>query len=679
MYFSYMKILQFPLFTIYLGLLFGILLFQNTALTTAVVAYTTVLLLLTLIASSYYSQKNSLYIKIFGALTFFLAVTLGIGTALLHQETRNPNHYTHQNWSPESLHNFDIILTDRIKSTHKNLRYQAQVVHINHQKSFGKIIFILPKKLSKQSFKIGNHLLVRGYLTHTSKPINPDAFDYGSYLNHQEIYAQLYAKGFRVGSYESSIWSEFSNFREHIITNLEKSFDDQTTLPIVIALILGQQQDISKEIIKDYQYAGAIHVLSVSGLHVGFLVLFINTLLKPIGNSKKGMRIKTLTILITLWSFALLAGLAPSIIRSATMFSCITIGLYLRRTVNIYHTLIVSQVLILLLKPSFIYDVGFQLSYLAVFFIVWLQPKLAEVWTPKNKIKQYFWGILTVSFAAQIGTLPLSLYYFHQFPGLFFITNIIILPVLGIVMALGLIVVLIATIQLVPKWVCIPLEVLLKGLNYCIHLIASFDTFVFRNIPFTSLLLLTTYLVIIAVILWAKKPKYPQILFVLTSILTFQLCYLFQKNKTFKEKELIVYHIPRHTLLTERIGKKIVVYADRTILQNQKTNPLLQTYSTAHFSHQTNGHLMPSYLYFNNQKIAIIDSDFSMKQHIKPDICVLITSPKINLERVIQNKKPKYIIADGSNRKSYIALWKKTCRKHKIPFHATGEKGFYKL
>lgn len=674
-----MKILHFPLFTIYLGLLFGIILSQKTATNTVVVYYFAILLLLFLILSLHYSKKNSLFLKAFGVLTFLLALTLGIGTASLHQETQNPNHYTRQNYNSESLLNFDIILTDRIKSTIKNERYQARLAHINHHKSFGKIILILPKKITPQPLKIGSHLYVRGYLTNNRSPNNPNAFDYGSYLKHQEIYAQLYAKGFKIGHYESSIWSEFSNFREHIITNLEKSFDDQSTLHIVIALLLGQQQDISKEILKDYQYAGAIHVLSVSGLHVGFLVLFINTLLKPIGNTKKGMRIKIITILITLWSFALLAGLAPSIIRSATMFSCISIGLYLRRSVNMYHTIIVSQLLILLLKPSFLYDVGFQLSYLAVFFIIWLQPKLAQLWIPKNKIKQYFWEILTVSFAAQVGTLPLSLYYFHQFPGLFFLTNIIILPVLGIVMALGLIVVLIATIQLVPKWVCIPLEVLVKGLNYCIHLIASFDTFVFRNIPFTSPLLLTTYLVIIAVILWANKPKFPQTLFVLTSIVTFQICLLIQKTITFKEEELIVYHISRHSLVTERNGKKIQLFADSTILKNKEANPVLLSYSTAHFSHITTSHITPNFIYFKHQKIAIIDSVISLKKGINPDICILISSPKINLERVIQNNKPKLIIADGSNRKSYIALWKKTCIKQKIPFHATSEKGFYKL
>ena len=102
-----------------------------------------------------------------------------------------------------------------------------------------------------------------------------------------------------------------------------------------------------------------------------------------------------------------------------------------------FHTLLVSILLILIVAPSFLFDVGFQLSYIALFFILWLQPWLSQLWKPKYKITKYLWDILTVSFAAQIGAFPLSIYYFHQFPGLFFITILIILPALGIIMALG--------------------------------------------------------------------------------------------------------------------------------------------------------------------------------------------------------------------------------------------------
>ena len=173
--------------------------------------------------------------------------------------------------------------------------------------------------------------------------------------------------------------------------------------------------------------------------------------------------------------FGILAGLAPSVLRSVTMFSFVAIGLFLRRSVNIYHTLLVSILLILLFQPSFLFDVGFQLSYIALFFIVWLQPLLANLWTPKNKIKNYIWDILTVSFAAQIGTLPLSIYYFHQFPGLFFVTNLIVIPLLGFIMSLGVLVMVFAAFNWVPFYPAKALEISIYYLDKIINTIASFE------------------------------------------------------------------------------------------------------------------------------------------------------------------------------------------------------------
>jgi competence protein ComEC len=129
--------------------------------------------------------------------------------------------------------------------------------------------------------------------------------------------------------------------------------------------------------------------------------------------------LKLCIIWFALWGFAVLAGLSPSVVRSVTMFSFVALGMHLKRQTNIFHTLLVSMLLILLFEPSFLFDIGFQLSYLALFFILWLQPIFLKWYKPDNQIVEYFWQLLTVSFAAQIGTLPLSLYYFHQFPGCF--------------------------------------------------------------------------------------------------------------------------------------------------------------------------------------------------------------------------------------------------------------------
>jgi competence protein ComEC len=450
-------------------------------------------------------------------------------------------------------------------------------------------------------------------------------------------------------------------------------------LHVVAALILGQQQDISPEIVHDYQFAGAIHILSVSGLHVGFILLFINFLLKPLRKNKVGNTIRLITILTSLWSFAILAGLSPSVVRSVTMFSFVAVGMHLKRSTNIYHTLIVSIFLILLFEPSFLFDVGFQLSYVALFFIFWLQPLLENLWTPNTKIAIYFWEILTVSFAAQIGAFPLSIYYFHQFPGLFFVTNLIIIPFLSFIMALGVLVMVLAAFDYVPEIPAKILEFSIYFLNKTINWVASFERFIIKDIPFNWQMLLSLYLLIVVVVIWFKRPNFNKLALALLAILLFQSTYFVTQWTNQKQKEWIVFNVKKNTIITERIGEGVTIFCNNSVQKEVTNNQTIKSYLVANFSAITNSKKLQNLYYFKNKKILIIDSLGVYQKEIEPDIIVLVQSPKLNLERLLQTYKPEMIVADASNFKTYIKVWEATCKKEKIPFHATGEKGFFRL
>ena len=676
-----MKILQFPLARIFIGFLFGILLCRIVSLNSVFVFTSLALGIVGLCISSLYSQKRPFYKILFGSFVFLVSFLVGISTAVIHKENSSPFHYTNQITDYEKVHNLDLLLVEKLKNTKKNNRYVCLVKELDGNRSNGKVILNIAKEDNAKNLKIGSHLMAIGLVFKNKNPLNPNLFDYGNYLENQEIYAQVYTKPnqIKIGNYESGLWAGFSNFRETIISNLEHSAISKEELNVLNALILGQQQDISPEVLKDYQYAGAVHVLSVSGLHVGFILLFITFLLKPISNSRKGSLLKLLIVVLSLWSFAILAGLAPSIVRSVTMFSFLAIGIHLRRTVNIYHTLLVSMLLILLFKPSFLFDVGFQLSYLALFFIIWLQPVLSSIWQPKNKIINYFWDIITVSFAAQIGAMPLSIYYFHQFPGLFFVTNLLILPLLGIIMAVGVLAVLIATFHTVPEFIAKPIEFLIAFLNRIIHWVASFDFFVFKNISFSTAMLSSSYLVIILIILWIKTPTFKRLTVAFTSILLLQIIFIIQKKQTQNNDELIIFNCKKNTIITKRIGNAVTLYSNDSIRENLSSNLLIQSYLVGNFCEAKAKKPLQNVLYFKHQKMLIIDSSCVYTKGIHPDVLVIIQSPKLNMQRLLKTYKPKEIVVDGSNFKSYIRLWEATCRKEKIPFHNTNEKGFYKI
>ncbi|MGZ9735131.1 ComEC/Rec2 family competence protein [Flavobacterium sp. GNP002] len=677
-----MKVLEFPLARITIGFISGIL-FAYYFHPSLLLLFILLSIFISTFGVLYFLFKNkSKNVFYFGLTTYLLSFLIGISTQVIHIDHFQKSNYSHITTIFEEPHSISLIIREKLKSSPFSDRYNAIINRVDEKKQTGRIILNIQKNSLHHEFEIGTPLLIKGILSKNRPPNNPNQFDYSKYLENKQIYAQLYAdvEEIKIGTeIEKNIWYYSSKLRTRIIRNLEKNNFNKTELNVAIALIMGQQQDISPEIIRDYQYAGAVHILSVSGLHIGFILIFVTFILKPIPNTKRGSFIKLLIILASLFTFGIIAGLAPSVVRSVTMFSFVAIGNHLRRSVNIYHTLLVSILLILLFEPSFLFDVGFQLSYLALFFIIWLQPLLASIWSPKNKISKYIWDILTVSFAAQIGTLPLSIYYFHQFPGLFFVTNLIVIPLLSIIMILGVLVMLLAAFNSIPIFLSQLLEWSIYYLNKIINAIASLEQFILQDIPLHFYLLLSSYLVVITAIIWFKKPSFNKLVMTLISIIIVQISYLGIQWNIQHDQEWIVFNIKRNTLLAERNGENITVYANDSILKAAQKNNALKSYRIGNLSRLKAKKELQNLFYFNGKKIFILDSSGVFPKNIHPDIIVMTQSPKINFERLLQTTKPKMIVADASNYKTIQKQWKATCMKQKIPFHATSEKGYYKL
>jgi len=677
-----MKVVQFPLARITLGFLAGILVayyFQPKYLLVFSLLFVAFCAFLT----AYFISKSKIVNPIyFGLSTYFLAFGIGVTTQIIHTNSFQKSNYIHTNSIFDKPHTVSVTIREKLRSSNYNDRYIVLVNQIDDSIKTGRILLNIRKDSLNRPFEIGTHLQIKENLYKNGSVKNPNQFDYGKYLEKKQIYAQIYtdASEIKIGSgIDKDVWYYTSKLRTKIIRNLEKTQFDKAELNVAIALILGQQQDISPEIIRDYQFAGAVHILSVSGLHIGFILLFVTFLLKPFPNTRRGSFIKLIIILVSLFSFGLIAGLAPSVLRSVTMFSFVAIGMYLRRSTNIFHTLLVSMLLILLFQPSFLFDVGFQLSYVALFFILWLQPLLAQIWKPKNKIVNYFWEILTVSFAAQIGAFPLSIYYFHQFPGLFFVTNLVIIPFLSVIMALGVLVMVLAAFDYVPLFLVKSLEWSIFVLNKIINRIASLEQFIIQDIPFNWQLLLSVYLLIIVTIIWFKKPSFNKLVLALIAVIIFQITYFENYWTIQNQRELVIFNSKKKTIIAERNGENVTLFANDSLLKTASKNKTLNAYVMGNFSSLTSTKRLGNLMYYKGNKILILDSLGVYPTAIHPDIVVFTQSPKINLERFLQNTKPRLIVADASNYKNIQKRWKATCLKAKIPFHATGKKGFYRL
>jgi competence protein ComEC len=666
-----MDILRFPLVKVTFWFVIGIVanhyLKQNPIdVIVALIASFGILCTASLLAKKDFRQKGY-----FGTTLYLVCFFAGAATLAVHDfETQKDNyiHFVNGNQS----HVLKATLREKFKNSPSGEKYVAIVKWIDGKKVSGKILLHFRNKKAHH-FRIGTSLIAKGFIIRNKPPLNPDQFDYGKYLDNKAIPAQLFLDDsrFRICSeVEKNIWFYADGLRNTIISNLAKKGFGNEALQVLNALILGQQQEISADIVKDYQYAGAVHILSVSGLHVGFILLFINFILRPLPKTRYGNFIRLVTVIFCLWTFAIVAGLSPSVVRSATMFSFVAMGMHLRRSANIFHTLVVSIWLILLFEPSFLFDVGFQLSYAALFFILWLQPLFAGMWSPKSRIFKYLWDVLTVSFAAQIGAFPLSIYYFHQFPGLFFVTNLVVIPFLSVIMILGVLVMAMASYNFVPHFPAMALEYCIMLLNKIINMIASFEQFIIRDIPFNFQMMAALYGLIFGIFIWLKKPSFGKLVFALMGIIIFQLSYFGTFWKTKNSEEFVVFNIRKKTLLVEKKGNKIHAYGD--IL------PPMKNYAMAHFSHVEKKSAVANTYWFGDKRILVIDKA-TVYPMTKPDILILTGSPKINLERYLENHQPDMVVADGSNFKSYAAKWKQTCQKQKIPFHDTNEKGFFGL
>lgn len=676
-----MKVFDFPLAKITIWFIAGILLFYYIrvsipfcilAFATGIIAFFTFFLL---------SKRNKKSIPIFGIATYFISFFIGGFTLLLHTESFQKTNYTNCQKAFESAQNITFTLREKLKSNSYSDRYTALINSIDNENYSGKIIV----NISKDSLKpliIGNILKVETKLIANAPSKNPNQFDYSKYLSDRQIFAQIYVDKSQISinkKIKKDIWYYSNCLHQRIIGNLKKAHFNDAEMNVALALILGQQQEISAEIIQDYQYSGATHVLSVSGLHVGFIMLFINFILKPISNTRKGSFIKLSCVILSLALFAVISGLSPSVLRSVVMFSFVATGNHLRRGGNIYHTLLVSIFLILLFEPYFLFDVGFQLSYIALFFIIWLQPLLNKIWTPKTKFLTHIWNALTVSFAAQIGAFPLCLYYFHQFPGLFFVTNIAIIPVLAFIMIAGIIVMILAIFITPPEIIVSIFEKSIYLLNYIIHSVASFKSFVILDISFNFYYLISFYLLIITAIIWFLKPSFNKLILALISIILVQISFIYTKKEIQNQNEFIVYNAKKKTIISTRNAQKMKVFTNDELLLNGSKNYTLNSYLVGNYSHLESVKKVENLLFYNGRKIFILDSMGIYKNEIQPDILILIQSPKINMDRVLETLHPKIVIADASNSISIQKRWKTTCSKKKIPFHAIAEKGFYKI
>lgn len=622
------------------------------------------------------SQKKTMHWPSF--IVLLVMILIGVFISKIQSDTLPESHYTHlDSITDERLHDLEFIIKKRLKPTTYNQRYYVQLLKIDSIPVSGLLLVNLSKTSTKEDLTVNARVLVKTLIKPIHKPLNPYQFNYKNYLKRLGIYRKVFLKEHVVLVIPQSP-KTITGYAQSIRNNLNKRLETLSLKPIerafVNALFLGQRQDITADVYQAYKKAGAIHILAISGLHIGILLLILQYVMKPLLYFGHGKFIRLLIILCILWSFAIVAGLSPSVVRAVTMFSLFAIVKGLKRSSNSLNTLAISAFILLLIRPAFCFDVGFQLSYAAVASIIIIKPILDSWWSFKNKIANWHLDLLKISIAAQIGVFPLSLYYFHQFPGLFFVTNLVIIPCLMLVLGLGIILFVLLLIYQPPEILVHSLGWTIQFMNGFVDWVASKEAFLFDKISFDMTALVFSYIFLFLLGLFYHKKTFKNLMLLGGCVLSFQVLAK-QLPALSPKNSFIVFHKSRHSIFGFQTNQHLEIHHDLESLKNQR---MVNDYNIgAAIKTQSTDSIHGLYK-INDKLLLVVDSlGIYNVNSVKPKWVILRQSPKINLNRLIDSLHPELIICDGSNYKTYQERWKLTCEAKKIQFHQTSEKGAF--
>ena len=355
------------------------------------------------------------------------------------------------------------------------------------------------------------------------------------------------------------------------------------------------------------------------------------------------------------------------------MFSLFGISLLLKRRSGNLNLLFLSAFILLLATPLSLWQVGFQLSYTAVFFIIWLFPKFQALLEPKNKLFRFLWHTTAVTLSAQLGVLPLTLFYFNQFPGLFLVGNLVIVSVLPLILILCIVLVVWAQLAEIPIVLAQLFNTISHTLNLFIEWLAAQEAFIWKAIPFSLLEICTLYMVIgFAFSKFPRRNAFKKY-FVLSSIILF-LSSMHLENYKHRNPEMVVFHHTGSTLIGFKEGRQLKLLTkngELTAAHHKIVTPYL---SKARISKYTTDSLKRVFNY-KGCVFVIIDNATTYPKENKGLCYIFINSPRVHFTQFLKDTNPHCVIADGSNYSSFTTRWAKTASAHQMPFYSTKKNG----
>lgn len=687
-----MKLENYPIVKVLLPLVVGIVIAYFGDFSDEVchiVVYLTIILFIMTISCSFVKEYKWRVITTTTMSTAFIFAGIFLTNIHFHPPLPENMMCEHQNWV--------IRVSEEPSMREKSLKVFAEILQsTDNQNIKAKVLLYLQPSKEANELHYGDMLLVHTNLSRIEPPHNPDAFDNQLYMRRRGIYYSGYVRedGWQYFGHAPAnpLKSTAQNIRSLLTNNYISAGMSGDELDILKAILLGDDDTLDPELKASYSSAGVSHILCVSGMHVGIIFMIINFLLKPLDLFRSSKFFKSVLVMLVIWLYAHITGLAPSVTRSATMFSFVAIGQLLQRNTNVFHSLFASMFILLLINPLLLFEVGFQLSYLAVAGIVLFQPKLASVYLCKTRIGNYFWELLTVSVAAQLGTSPISIYYFAQFPNYFILSNLSVIALSFVVIITGVALLPVSLLPLVAQYLAKLLTLEIRLMNKIITFIDSLPGSVTENLDYRLPQVFLLYGVILFICLWLYQKHRKFFWCVSVSFTLFCASFSVKKGRICKETNYFSYHIRRSTALEFNYHGQTILFVDsirhvddKLYQYNIRNHARRHHLRTEIVNLDTAQFVCPflcklgNFIRFEDKNIYILTRKQKIMKcnfasDLRIDCLFLRQNPRMDPVEVMAILPFKEVVADGSNTPFYIDRWRVFCEKNHVPFTYTGDR-----
>ena len=491
------------------------------------------------------------------------------------------SHYWHSKKS--EIPNFQgkqTVVFQINKKLNSNKKYRKYEVLAKAEGNEINAILYVPKEEKQLDFK--NYYQTKVYINKVESPKNDFQFDYAKYLARKGIYYQSFATDeiLETPKKTLTISEKIRQKRLEILNTIDGSKLPKREREFLKGIILADRTEMDAEMVSDFSKSGLVHFLAISGTHLAIIFWLILYLLKPIFPAKF-RKIPIVLSLLFIWSFTIFIDYGSSVVRSCLMITAYYSFVLLQRKPDLLHAMAIAGFAILIFDTHQVFDVGFQLSFVAVFGIFWLNtPILKNLPRPKNKIQDFLFNVVSMSLAAQIATLPLVIFYFHQYSFLSIVANVIIVPFSEIIIIFSLLMTVLFAFKLEFSWLSFIYEKLVDFLLKSIHFFADQDWFFIKNIPLNWVELIILFVVIFLLRGLFLHQSKTMLRFLGIALLFFMVRIIVDFYQFKKTETLVVENFNQKTII-QKEGNRAIFWVDKKSNNEMLKRSIIEPYITS--------------------------------------------------------------------------------------------------